>query len=475
MLNRREALLYGASLGVTATLPAGAFAQTGKRLSYPPVLDATTSKRFQLRAQSGTTYFNGRAATDTLGYNQDYLGPTLRLMTGAETQADVQNQLATPVTAHWHGLLVQSAFDGGPHQAIAPGQTWQPVLSLDQPPATAWYHSHVHGATAEQVMRGLAGVLQVTDGDDVARGLPTTYGIDDLTLVLQDRDFNWRGRMKYSEGMHQSMNGFIGETMVVNGQIDATAAVPKGIVRCRLVNGSNARIYHLSLSDNRPMHLVATDSGYIDRPVALNDFTLAPGERAEVLIDFTGGTDCTLISDNVSNSAMGGRSDSQFVVLPFAVDTTLPAGITRLPEILDGVLPALDFADAPVRRFSLDMPMGIGSMMSGGNRFSINNASFDETVLNFSVAQNSIERWVVEGALMMHPFHVHGVRFQVLTENGQQPRPENRGWKDTVLVNGRVEIAVRFDKSAPRSAPFMYHCHILEHEDGGMMGQFSVT
>jgi len=120
-------------------------------------------------------------------------------------------------------LLVAGDVDGGPHQAIAPGQSWQPVLSLNQPSATAWYHSHVHGTTAEQVMFGLAGVLQVTDGEDDTRGLPSAYGIDDLTLVLQDRQFNWRGRMTYDSGMHEAMNGFIGDTMVVNGQIDATA------------------------------------------------------------------------------------------------------------------------------------------------------------------------------------------------------------------------------------------------------------
>ena len=480
MLNRRQALLCGASFGAVAALPAQLAAQAGEHLTYPPLLDATRSQRFRLWAQAGKTRFNGGATTDTLGYNQDYLGPTLRLMTGADTQAEVENQLRAAVSAHWHGLLVPGDVDGGPHQAIAPGQSWRPVLSLDQPPATAWYHSHVHGTTAEQVMFGLAGVLLVTDEQDDNRGLPSAYGIDDLTLVLQDRQFNRRGRMSYNSGMHDAMNGFLGDTMLVNGQVGATAAVPKGIVRCRLVNGSNARIFRLSLSDNRPMHLIATDGGYLDRPVALSDLTLAPGERAEVLIEFLDGIDCSLVSDNIANSAMGGmmggRSGGQFVVLPFAVDTTLPARISGLPESLDGVLPNLDFAGATVRRLSLDMSMGMGMMMTRANRqFSINNVAFDETALNFSVALNSLERWVVQGDLMMHPFHIHGVRFQVLSENGQQPRPENRGWKDTVLVNGQSELAVRFEKQASRSAPYMYHCHILEHEDGGMMGQFSVS
>jgi len=480
LVNRREAIGYAAGFAAAAMLPAAAFSDARQKLEYPPLLDASKSGLFQLQAQSGTTRFHGNAASETIGYNQGYLGPTIRLQTGAETRVEVRNTLNEPVSAHWHGLLVAGEFDGGPHQAIAPGNTWAPVLSLDQPPATAWYHSHVHGATARQVMFGLAGVLHVTDGEDDNRGLPSAYGVDDLTLVLQDRQFNRRDGLTYDVGMHQSMNGFRGDAMLVNGQAGASAAVPKGIVRCRVVNGSNARIYRLSLSDARPFHLVATDGGFLDRPVALNRVMLAPGERVEVLIDFTDGQDSVLMSDDIANSAMsgmmGGGSGGRFAVLPFTVDTTLPVRIGALPDTLDGQLPDLASRDAPVRRLSLDMSMGMGMMMSrSGNQFSINGAPFDQNTVNFATSLNGTERWIVSGDMMMHPFHIHGVRFQVLSENGRQPRAENRGWKDTVLVAGEVELAITFDKPASNSAPYMYHCHILEHEDGGMMGQFSVA
>ncbi len=480
LLNRREAIGYAAGFGAAAVLPSAALSGTGRKLEYPELLDATTSRRFQLKAQSGATRFRGSSATETIGYNQGYLGPTIRLLTDADTLAEVQNTLDEPVSSHWHGLLVPGPFDGGPHQAIAPGRSWDPVLNLDQPPATAWYHSHVHGSTARQVMFGLAGVLHVTDGEDDERGLPSTYAVDDLTLVLQDRQFNWRGRMTYDVGMHQSMNGFRGDTMLVNGQAGASAAVPKGVVRCRLVNGSNARIYRLSLADDRPLHLVATDGGFLDRPVALTRMVLAPGERVEVLIDFTDGRDSVLVSDDIANSAMGGMmgsgSGGRFTVLHFAVDTTLPVRIDTLPDAMDGPLPDLSSNDIPVRRLTLDMSMGMGMMMSrSGNQFSINGAPYDQNALNFSTKLNSTERWIVRGDMMMHPFHIHGVRFQVLSDNGRQPRAENRGWKDTVLVAGEVELAITFEKPAPSSAPYMYHCHILEHEDGGMMGQFSVS
>jgi len=414
------------------------------------------------------------------GFNQSYLGPTVRLTNKASTQVSVQNQLNETVSAHWHGLIVPGDADGGPHQTIQPGEAWRPILDLDQPPATAWYHSHVHGATARQVMFGLAGVLHVTDGANDVRGLPSNYGVDDLTLVLQDRDFDWRGRIKYSPGMHETMNGFRGNKLLINGQLDTFAAVPQGIVRCRLVNGSNARIYRLSLSDNRSMHLVATDGGFLDLPLETIRLTLAPGERCEVLLDFNDGIDCALMFDDMPNSAMGGMmggggSGAAFSVLPMRVDPSLPVRIDKLPDGLDSRMPDLAGIDAPLRQLSLDMPMGMGMMMSrSGEQFAISGRSFDPIAIDFSVRQGEVERWVVRADTMMHPFHIHGVRFQVISENGQPPRIENIGWKDTVLVNGQVELAMKFDRTAPSSVPYMYHCHILEHEDGGMMGQFSV-
>ncbi len=159
LLNRRELLGHAAGFGAAFALPSAAFAASDKRLAYPPLLDATTSRLFQLEARTGETRFDDGAASETFGYNQGYLGPTIRVQAGVETRAEVHNTLGEPMSAHWHGLVVAGEFDGGPHQAIAPGDTWKPVLDLDQPPATAWYHSHIHGATARQVMLGLAGVL----------------------------------------------------------------------------------------------------------------------------------------------------------------------------------------------------------------------------------------------------------------------------------------------------------------------------
>ena len=467
-MKRRQFLSSSATaLAAAAALSHGAaraFAQEQtpkQRLSMPPLLDTRSTGRLSLQAQSGSQTFLGGVATPTVGFNQDYLGPTVILKNG-DLAADVKNGLKAPVSAHWHGLLVPGEHDGGPHLPIAPGESWQPEMHIAQDPATIWYHSHIHERTAEQVYFGLAGVIHITDGEDDARGLPSAYGVDDLTLVLQDRRFDNAGRMVYDPSMMDVMHGFAGNRLLVNGQAGATAVVPQGIVRLRLLNGSNARVYTLFFDDTRPMHLVATDGGFLPEPIALNTLTLAPGERVEVLVDMSDGKAPVLLSDPAQ----------PYGVLPFAVDATLPARITRLPDKLDGVLEDLAGTEVETRDISLDM--GMGGMMRGGG-FAINGRPYDMGRIDFAVAQGTVERWRIRSTMIAHPFHVHGVRFRVLSENGAPPRPENTGWKDTVLVPGEAEIIARFDQPAGQETPYMFHCHILEHEDAGMMGQFTVT
>jgi FtsP/CotA-like multicopper oxidase with cupredoxin domain len=457
------AILSAGALSQTSVRHAFAQGQTPQtRLAMPPLLDTRDTGRLALTATSGSTAFAGGPGMPTAGFNQAYLGPTILVQNG-ELAAEVQNALDEPISTHWHGLLVPGEHDGGPHLAIAPGATWRPEMSIAQDPATLWYHSHIHERTAEQVYFGLAGVIHVTDGQDDARGLPSTYGIDDLTLVLQDRRFDGAGRMVYDPSMMDIMHGFAGNRMLVNGQAGATAVVPEGIVRLRLLNGSNARIYTLFFDDTRPMHLVATDGGFLPAPVALDVLRLAPGERAEVLVDFSSGSAPVLMSD--PGQAYG--------VLQFATDSTLAARITRLPNQLDGAPEDLSGAEVTTRQVSLDM--GMGGMMMGGGGFAINGRPYDMRRIDFEVALGSVERWQIRSTMVAHPFHVHGVRFRVVSENGGSPRPENTGWKDTVLVPGEAEILARFDQPASRETPFMFHCHILEHEDAGMMGQFTVT
>ena len=294
MPSRRSVLVSSAAVAAAAAsssgwLPSPARAADPKPLRIPELIDARkSSQSLSLKVQEGQFEFYPGRPSPTLGYNGPYLGPTLRLYRGDDVEVAVTNALREGTTAHWHGLVIPAEVDGGPHQLIRPGATWRPVLSVRQPAATLFYHSHVHHRTSEQVYAGLAGVLIVADEHEKALGLPSEYGVDDLPLVLQDRQFD-NGRLVLPDGMMALMHGRRGDTLVVNGTVNPVARVPGKLVRLRLVNGANARTFVLSFDDRRQFHWIASDGGLLEKPLKLRSITLSPGERIEMLVDFSDG------------------------------------------------------------------------------------------------------------------------------------------------------------------------------------------
>lgn len=497
----RRKLLGGlaASLVAPVALTRAWAAEAGVALPIPAVIDTTEAGVDTLEAIAGFHGFLSGVRTPVLGFSQSYLGPVLRMRRGRTARVDVRNRLKQPITVHWHGLHVPSAVDGGPHSELAPGGRWSPSLEIDQPAATLWYHSHVHGQTGPQVYRGLAGLIIVDDPDAPNSGLPLNYGVDDLPIIIQDRAFGRDGGLVYAASGMAMMAGWRADQILVNGAIQPAGTVPNGIVRLRLLNASNARIYRLRLEDGRAMHQIASDGGLLPRPVKRLVVTLSPGERAEVLVDFAGASHVRLLSEPDLNSPMGGMgggrgmggmmgvgmqpeavaADGAFEVMHFAVDARRSAAVRTLPSALAGAAPLPAMGD-PVRRrrFELDAH---GSMMGGGmsrggmGMMTINGRAFDMGRIDHRVRRGETELWEIVAGDMAHPFHVHGTSFQVLSHNGVPVDFASSGWKDTVLVDGRTQILVRFGHAAGETTPYMFHCHILEHEDAGMMGQFVVT
>ena len=451
-------------------------------LRIPPLLDARRQgQSISLTAQAGTTEFFAGRKSATLGYNGHYLGPTILMHRGDDVQMAVTNALGTDTTVHWHGMLIAAQLDGGPHQLIRPGATWRPVLPVRQPAATLFYHPHVHGRTGEQVYGGLAGVLLIADDKERALGLPSEYGVDDLPLVLQDRQFS-NGRLVLPTGMMTAMQGRRGDTLLVNGTPNAKVRIPARMIRLRLVNGSNARIYDLSFDDGRAFQWIATEGGLLEAPVQLRSLDLAPGQRAEILVDFSDGHKATLQTGPDLNASMmgglgpvvgavAGASGEQAAVLAFEPDEA-NARASADPVLLRPDNRERVNAQQAVkrRRFRLNMGMGMGGGMGGGG-MAINGRPFDMRRIDEAVRLGDVEIWEVSGEMMAHPFHVHGVQFEVRLASGRAS-VRDQGLRDTVLVREPVELLVRFTQPAVE-APFMYHCHILEHEDAGMMGQFS--
>ena len=189
-------------------------------------------------------------------------------------------------TVHWHGLLVPGDVDGGPHQVIKSGSSWRPSLKIDQPASTAWFHPRLHHDTARQVYLGLTGLIIVDDGSNARLGLPRTFGVDDLPIILQDRSFGSDGSLDYDLSPLDIAYGGRGDTIIVNGAIAPFAKVPPGLVRLRLLNGANAQNFELRFNDQRTFHVIASDAGYLSAPVAVTHLRISPAERFEILVDF---------------------------------------------------------------------------------------------------------------------------------------------------------------------------------------------
>jgi FtsP/CotA-like multicopper oxidase with cupredoxin domain len=484
MLSRRR-FVHAISLAGAAGLAGPAWTQEDRPpLPVPPLLDAAAGP-LQLEAQPGLARFGFGVPSVTAGYNGSFLGPTLRLHSGSDARIVVRNRLPEATTVHWHGLLVPAAVDGGPHNAIAAGGEWRPVLPVRQPAATAWYHAHPHMRTAQQVYAGLAGMLIVTDAQEQALGLPSRYGVDDLPLILQDRFFDRGGRMLYPHGPMTQMHGAFGNVLLVNGAPGPLARVPAALVRLRLLNAANARIFDLSFADGRGFQWIGTEGGLLREPVARKRLLLAPGQRAEVLVDFADGQPAVLGTQSAATlPARGADAIALQPLLHFAPQKD-QAGVLRVPARLAQWDSLPESRVRRRRRLTMTMGMaGMGGMMGGMGAMDMSmgfdGQSFAMDRIDQQVKLGDVELWEVSSqpAMMMdmqHPFHMHGVHFEVLRRDGGPPAPQDAGRRDTVLVDAPVQLLVHFTQPAAATSPFMYHCHILEHEDAGMMGQFTVA
>lgn len=477
----RRAFVAGLSAAGLGAYVARPRAEEAPDLPVPPLLDAADGP-VALTAQPGRTEFFPGAASETAGFNGAFLGPTLRLHSGRTAAMQVRNRLPEATTVHWHGLLVPSAVDGGMHNEIAPGGEWSPVLPVRQPAMTGWYHAHPHMRTGPQVYAGLAGMLLVTDAQEQALGLPSRYGVDDLPLVLQDRAFDAAGRMVYPRNHMTLMHGVHGNVLLVNGARSPRTKVPAALVRLRLLNAANARVFDLQFEDRRSFHWIASDAGLLREPVALQRLQLAPGQRAELLVDFADGRPAVLAHRGVS-MAMGQRTPTVSLRPLLSFAPAAGEGVRSVPRQLARWTPPA--APEGLRRRKLTLTMGTAGMGGGMQGMGamaqgIDGRPFDMARIDQAVRLGDTEVWEVSSqpGMMMdqpHPFHIHGVHFEVLRRDGRAPDPLDAGRRDTVLVDAPVELLVHFTQPAGRGAPFMYHCHILEHEDAGMMGQFTVA
>lgn len=445
-------------------------------MPVPPVLAPTSTTggvdRYDLTAQAGQTELLTGKPTLTYGYNGGILGPTIRIRQGRPTELRLANQLPESDHAntnlHMHGLKVSGDVDIFPSlMGLMPGETATAAFTPDQPAGTFWYHPHPHGATGRQVNYGMAGFMLLDDPVSDALALPKTYGVDDFPVVFMDRGLRADGSLAYMETMGDR-DFFLGHHVLVNGLHMPYLEVPAGRVRLRLLNGSSTRRFLVAFEDGRAFHQIASDGGFLAAPVAHAFLLLGPAERVEILVDFSGDRGKNLLLRSLPFAAAEeeaeagqGRTDIPLLQLRVARPGTsmaLPASlavVSRIPE-----------AEATAQRF-----VGIEDTGDGV----LNGQLFDENRVDFPILPGATEIWTVKNFadVIAHPLHIHGGQFQILDREGVPPPPSEMGWKDTVLVNPleTVRVIMRFRDLTGR---YVYHCHILEHEGIGMMGQFEI-
>lgn len=535
-MQRRDFLKLSSLLLCSGALPVwsrAAMAAQRPLLNTPILLEPDLHQRIDLTAMVGTSHWRNNSVA-TWGYNGAYLGPTLKLQQHQQVSINVHNRLPVETTVHWHGLVVGGEVDGGPQGIIAPGQTRKVTFATEQPAATCWYHPHPHMTSGFQVAKGLAGLLIIEDEHIKTLRIPSQWGVDDIPLVFQDKKLTATGKdIDYQLDVMHAAVGWFGDMMLTNGVQYPQLALPSGWVRFRLLNGCNARSMNLMLSNQQAMYVIASDGGLLAEPVKVEQLSMLPGERFEVMVEVDSDSPFDLVTLPVEQMGMTLAPFDQplplLKVLPLRI-----GGASELPDHL-ATLPSISTTrELPRREIRLSMdpqldqmgmqqlmqrygqkamagmqmhgeghaaPMAsaMGSMsdmptmnndhaMHGssekkpaaydfhqGNK--INGKAYQPDDIAWQVATGTEEIWEIsgEGDMMLHPFHIHGTQYRILQENGQPVAVHRQGWKDIVKVEGsKSQVLVSFPKTADKNQPYMAHCHLLEHEDTGMMMSFTV-
>ena len=459
---------------------------------------------------------HGKLAYRAQHSGTSFVNPTLVVRRGDTMRVTLDNALDRPTIVHWHGLTLDTRNDGSGSILAAPGERYEYAFEVRNRAGLYWYHPHPHGDTARQVHDGLFGLLEVEDDDEIAlrRALDLAPGSTELTLVLQDRTPG----EPYAATPEQGVHGYFGDAMYVNGIACAHLDVATRLYRLRLLNACNARTLLLGLRTAAgsavPFQVIGTDGGLLDAPMRCDATFLAAAERIDLLVDLrdAGVGDALVLETRAfdpmhaelappqpSDAGASQAGDAHAHHRPAAGGdahaghgaSAWPEGTSRdilvlrvrervrydrpVPARLSTV-PALDVAGATERPLRLGYKSG---------RWRINDRVFAMGETPIEVARGTTEVWLLRNYFnsMPHAMHLHGFGFTVL-ERETSPDPVRKlalddkgrlagdlGRKDTVLVwpGESVRIGLRFDLPFPGAQTYVFHCHNLEHEDGGMM------
>ncbi|MFG3613348.1 multicopper oxidase family protein [Rummeliibacillus stabekisii] len=429
-------------------------------LTFPDALkpdkEDGNSISYTIRAQQGMAEIFDGIQTETYGYNGAFLGPMIRVKKDMNVSIHLVNDLKEDTTFHWHGLEVPGNADGGPHKVLKPGDSETINFTVQQDAATLWFHPHPMHETGKQVFKGLAGLLYIDDDNSEQLDLPKTYGENDFPLILQDKTFTADKQLDYEKVMNE--DGTAGDTLLINGVVNPKLTVDHKKVRLRILNGSNMRTYKLRFDNDMVFQQIASDGGFLNKPNTTNEIEVAPSERVEILVDLT----------KVKGSSVSLVNEDNIIILPIHLKGTKESSKT------EGILNNLSIP-SKIKNKPITKRIQLAGM---DEQVTINNQKFDPNRIDFTQKQNETEVWEIENMMdlmggMKHPFHIHGTQFQVISVDGKEPPASLSGLKDTLSLEPgqKAKIAVTF----AQKGIYMFHCHILEHEDNGMMGQIKVN
>ncbi|MGB0560463.1 MAG: multicopper oxidase family protein [Spirulinaceae cyanobacterium] len=475
---RRKFLLLSSGAIATTALSQCAIAPQAQQPTVNPPLDSPEIYRSQagelsldLVAQRQTVQLGDRRAK-LLTYNGQVPGPRLEVRPGDRLQIHFTNQLDQPTNLHYHGLHISpEGTADNVFLQIQPGEhyTYDFEIPPNHPAGTFWYHPHVHGHVAEQLFGGLAGLIIVRGELDE---IPEIQAAQEEFLILKDYALDAQGNIP-APGHLAQMTGRMGDRLTANGQMNPQITLKQGgLLRLRLLNASVSRFFRLSLEEHS-LFLIATDGGSIAEPIELDTLDLAPGQRAEVLVKGVQQSGQYRLLNTPFNPAQGmmgrgmemgmgrmhhGGSGSTRMETVATVAYSGSRSPLSLPEQLLSVDPLPD--PQVTREFTLNHWPGMV--------FLINGQAFKAGRVDTTVQLDTTEDWLITNTGMMtHPFHVHINKFQVISRNGQ-PVPY-RAWEDVVSIQPGEQVRLRMQfKDFPGKT--VYHCHVLDHEDRGMMG-----
>ena len=538
MIVKTLPLIGNMAVAVLLLLATPAFAQPTfiNKIPIPPLVDAKDGP-IHLEMRKTFHKFNPGNPSDTLngGPTQPngiptyayhvagssgltLLGPTLRWHTDSTTVITVKNLLGVSSTTHWHGAELPPEMDGGPHQGITPGSTWNAVnFTVEDSACTMWYHPHFHDLTVQHVQKGLSGLIILEQASDPIRNtLPHTYGVDDIPVIIGD--FGFAQGSNASAGWNldtiQAGQGRKHPFNLVNGVTNPYVEVPAHLVRLRILNGSTRKgiVFGVSNTYNAPQanlkdfYLIATDGGYTLKPDTLKTLLNGPGAREEIVVDLSAYSPGDVlylrnlkellpgfIVGSPQGGSNGGGKDSTagkaFLQLRIVADSQFPnyTPVGAFIPFTTTWSPGLaDTANIARRRYKKLVRMNNGM----GNQYNIDSTTYNMHMINDTVCVNTKEIWTIHNiSNAAHPFHIHKIQFRILDIRdsfGVQVNLAARGLngpKDDVLVfpGWKLRFLGQFDdypSPIDHMNTYMYHCHILTHEDsggGGMMHQFVVT